>query len=138
MRNLKLHRTLEKIEVRHSQKPGIETVIMVSSIMRAIVPPITMDILKVQKRNLDYQNMTMMQDTKMETMNPKAGIKGSLLEKCMACTHYPFSILLDKGRIELVAPNYTTFKEWINGLNCLVKYKKNLSKMRAKIETYCI
>ena len=139
MRNLKLHRNLEKIEVRHNQKPGVEATILINSIMRPIVPPITMDILKVQKRNHDYQNMTLLQDGKMDTTNPKAGPKGHVLEKCMSCTHYPFSILLDKGgRIELVAPNYQTFKEWINGLNCLMKFKKQLSKMRSKIETYCI
>jgi hypothetical protein len=142
MRSLKLHRTLEKIEVRVSQKPGVEAIIAVSTIIKPVVPAFTIDILKIQKKNFDYQNMTL-SDPKMESIGLKGASKASILvqrlERAMNCTHYPFSILLEKGgRIELVAPNYQTFKEWINGLNCLVKYKKHLGKMRAKIETYCI
>jgi len=146
MRTLKLTKSLEKIEIRHALKPGVESVIQVTSILRAIVPQITMDILRVQKRNFDTgmlvnaDGKSVQVDINQKTIFAQKGPALAMkIEKCMQCQHYPFSVLLEKGgRIEFIAPNYSTFKEWINGLNCLVKNKKNLSKMKTKIETYSI
>lgn len=143
MRSLMLHRSLEKIEVRHTSKPGVEAVIAISTILRPVVPQITLDILKVQKRTIEghelQQDLRGGDPSQKSLFNQKGAGINQKLEKCFNCQHYPFSVLLEKGgRIEFIAPSYAAFKEWINGLNCLMKYKKTLPKMRAKIETYCI
>lgn len=49
--------------------------------------------------------------------------------KCINSTFYPFGIALAKGRIELIATSYKTFKNWIIGINMLVENKKHLHKL---------
>ena len=51
-------------------------------------------------------------------------------QKCLDSTFYPFSLALTKGRVELVATNYETLKNWIIGINLLVSNKKHIPKIR--------
>ncbi len=149
MRCIRLHPSMDKIELKHAFKPGTEMSISFATILRPIVPQVTMDILRVQKRLFDNQNSSNFMDGRINlgdnsllnfSSNPmfmqqqKIG-PNSRLDKYMNCSYYPFSILLEKGgRLDFVAPNYDVFKEWINGLNYLLKNKKNLPKIRRKIE----
>ena len=109
MRNFKINRSLDKIEVRYSSKPGVETTIAVNAILRPVIPQITLDILKVQKRTFDQGFIDVKSDMKT-LFNSKSSEKCTLtnrLERYKNCSFYPFSILLEKGgRIEVVAPNY--------------------------------
>jgi len=150
MRSIKLNRNLDRIEIKHPYKPGVELNISFGTILRPIVPQVTMDILRVQKKVLESQNPISYVDGRLSIgdaysnmgskpvilLQPK--ISGNVrLEKYMNCTHYPFSILLEKGgRLEFVAPNYEVFKDWINGLNYLLKNRKHIPRMRRKVEEY--
>ena len=50
---------------------------------------------------------------------------------------YPFSIALTtEEKIDMVAKDFLSFKQWVNGINILVKYKKKLSKLKTRIESY--
>ena len=55
-------------------------------------------------------------------------------QKCLDSTFYPFSIALTKGRVELIATNYETLKNWIIGINLLVSNKKHLPKIKQLME----
>jgi hypothetical protein len=49
-------------------------------------------------------------------------------------TYYPFSIALSHGRIDLIATNYETLKNWIIGINLMVSNKKHIHKLRQIME----
>jgi hypothetical protein len=51
-------------------------------------------------------------------------------QKCLDSGYYPFSIALTKGRVELIATNYDTLKNWIIGINLLVSNKKHIAKIK--------
>lgn len=144
VRSLKLSQGLDKFEFRQTVKPGIEATLSVASIIRPLVPQLTMDILKIQKKTFDTTNPFSKESKIQESLTsistkalllqrgPNIGLN---LEKYLACSFYPFSILLEKGgRLDFVASSYGTFKECINGINALLKYKKSLSHMKNKIE----
>jgi len=141
MRCIKLHPNMDRIDLKHAFKPGTEMSISFGTILRPIVPQVTMDILRVQKKIFENQNSAensvLHFSSNPHMMQQKVTITNSRLDKYMNCTYYPFSILLEKGgRIDFVAPNYDVFKEWINGLNYLLKNKKNLGKIRRKVEEH--
>ena len=54
--------------------------------------------------------------------------------KCMDVEYYPFCILTNDGRIELIATTYNTFKYLTNGITQMVKNAALLPKLAKKIE----
>ena len=113
----------------------MEQVIDVADLVKAILPQTTMDIISVQKncrvRSLNQSTTKdMLEDFLI--LDAKGSIsqlvnigvinKNSELykQKCADCTYYPFSIALQKGRIELIATSYETLKNWIIGINLLI------------------
>ena len=147
VRSIKLHSNLDKIEIRHTSKSGIEQSIPIDSILRPIVPQITMDILRVQKKIIEshhqgspgekIQMTEIFGDLSTKALLAKRGVNNlnNGLEKYLTCSYYSFSILLEKnGKVEFVASSYSVFKEWINGINILLKYKKQLFKLKHKLK----
>ena len=58
-------------------------------------------------------------------------------DACRQCKLYPFSIMLHQAApVEVIARDYLTFKLWVNGLNALVRFKRQLSRLQTRIETY--
>lgn len=48
--------------------------------------------------------------------------------------YYPFSMVLDNERIELITVDYDILNQWVIGLSLLAKFKKLLPKLRNLIE----
>jgi len=149
VRSVRIHPNLDRIEIRHTSKPGVEMSIPIEHIIRPGVPQITMDVLRVQKKiveshsmgNLDdqLQMAEIFGDISTKALLAKRGVNNlnSGLERYLTCSFYSFSILLEKsGKIEFVAPNYNTFKEWMNAINMLLKNKKQLSKLKTRLRAY--
>ena len=140
-RFINLNRHLNRIEFRHHLKNNMENCITVEQILRPVIPQITKEILRLQKQ-FDVNNLnsvfkgTAFSDT---LGNSSLAHLNKNLEKMINCTYYPFCLILEKGgRVELIAPNYYIFREWVTGINDLIKMKKFLPKMKTKIETYCM
>ena len=131
-------------------KPGVDSSLVVDQILSPVLPQVTITVLKYQKKLLNSESfieeaMTLgtgregtdkeyaeMRESGFINVNSEA-----FQEKCRTCSMYPFSIALQQGgRIELIARSYSVFKAWVTGLNTLVKYKKQLPRLRQKIETY--
>ena len=124
--------------------------IPIDQIIRPVVPQLTMDILRVQKKIVESQNYPgpsedklqmaeMFGDLNTKALLAKRGVNSlnNGMERYLNCSYYTFSIHLEKnGKAEFVAGSYGIFKEWINGLNMLLKYKKQLSKMKNKLKNY--
>lgn len=149
IRNLRLSATLLQIEVRHPMKPGVDSSLLVDHVLAPLVPPATMAILKHQKRLLSAEMSLDDLPTSISTMRGEreyAEMRESgfinvnsevFQERCRTCGLYPFSIALQQGgRVELIARSYSAFKAWVYGLNALVKFRKQLPRLRQKIETY--
>jgi len=148
VRSMRLHPNLDRIEIRHTAKPGIELSISVDQILRPIVPQITMDILRVQRKIIEshhvsghpedkFQMAEIFGDLSTKALLAKRGVNNlnNGLERYLTCSYYSFSILLEKsGKIEFVASNYSIFKEWIHGINMLLRYKKHIPKLRQRIK----
>lgn len=50
-------------------------------------------------------------------------------KKCADASFYPFSIVTEDKRIELIATNIQSLEIWLVGLNYLVLNKRNLKKI---------
>lgn len=140
----RLHKSLMHIDVRQPLKPGFESSIPVDQIMAPIIPQITTTILKIQKRlgqeDLEFTAINRETHEKYDLMKEKGYLdhqSAAFKEICKDCNVYPFHIaLVQGGRIELIAKSYTTFKQWINGINALIRARKQIPKLRRRIESY--
>ena len=151
IRSFCLDQDLKHIEIRQHLKPVVEQVILISDLVKPILPQTTMDILRVQKQerhrsfaksgNNEMLEDFLLQDAKGSISQlVKIGIinKNSELfkQKCADCNYYPFSLALNKGRIELVATSYETLKNWIIGINILIACRKNMGRLRKMMQGY--
>ncbi|CAG9319620.1 unnamed protein product [Blepharisma stoltei] len=140
----RLHKSLQRIDIRQPLKPGFESSISIDQIMAPIIPQITMTILKIQKKlgqeDLEFTNFTKETQEKYDLMKEKGYLdhqSPAFKEICKDCAMYPFHIaLIQGGRIELIAKSYVTFKQWINGINALIRAKRQIPKLRRRIESY--
>lgn len=135
IRSIKLHPNLDRIEIKHTYKPGVELTLPLDRVLRAMVPQITMDVLRIQKKIVGSAQQT--EEDIPELFADKRGVNNmnNGIEKYLSCSYYPFSLLLDRnGKVEFVASSYSVFKEWINGINMLLRYKKQLPQLRQKLK----
>lgn len=140
-RFLSLNRNLSKIEFKHHIKNSVENYVNVDQILRPLLPQITQEILKIQKKFDMSSVTTSFKGALYSDCNGNNSLNqlNKNLEKIINCNYYPFCLVLEKGgRAELIAPNYIIFREWVNGINDLVKMKKGLGKLRGKIEAFCM
>jgi hypothetical protein len=147
LRVMYLNKNLSKIEMKLQNKPGVDFAIPVDQIMRPLLPQITSEIIKSQKR---FMALTSLNQDLIVELQSSTGLNTNLLQgkfgtssmnigQLVNCSYYPFCLITEKGgRIELVAPDYETLQEWVSGLNVLLKNKKILPTLRQKIETYTI
>ncbi|OMJ78031.1 hypothetical protein SteCoe_22274 [Stentor coeruleus] len=141
LRSIKLNKALTKIEFRVPHKPGIENSILVESLLAPIIPKHTSEMIKSQKKNW-------LSEAKDEPITPAINKKYKLMKtsglmnysdpafilKSYSASTYLFFITLEKGgRVELVAKGYSTFKQWVDGVNALIKFRKQLARLRYKI-----
>jgi len=148
LRGYKLGKSLMRVECRHHEKPGVESSILIDHIMKPIVPKTTMELVKLQRMfdpdklsdlTPEQQKQKTLEIIKNMSWKVSPGVVAKNFDyykkMFMECRFYPFSIALEKGgRVELIAGSYIIFKHWIDGLNQLVKFKKQLSRLKFKIE----
>lgn len=140
-RNLKLNKTLTKIEFRHISKPGIESSVLVEHILAPVIPKHTSEMIKAQKKNWLNENKEIGSNNAINKKYKEMKTSGlmnyndpAFKIKSKEADNYPFFITLEKGgRVELVATGYSIFKQWIDGISSLIKYKKQLGRLRYKI-----
>ncbi|OMJ94993.1 hypothetical protein SteCoe_1686 [Stentor coeruleus] len=137
LRKFFLHKSLNKIHVTQALKPGFESTISSDCLMAPILSLNTILVLKTQghlnKGDLDYDKIN-------DKSRDFVGLDGSserFNKQCQNIVYYPFCIGLAKGEnIELIAKGYEILKQWVNGINALVKYKKLIPKLKSRIEAY--
>lgn len=127
----------------------MESSINLDQVIGPVIPRLTMTILKVQKRigkpstqtcrDFLDDEIAVEEDERLYQDMRDRGLLSENSEifqrRCRECTFYPFSISMSNGgRIELIARNYQSFQDWVNGLNTLVKNKRLISRFVAKIE----
>lgn len=136
-----LNRHLNRIEFRHHLKNTVENSVPIDHILRPVIPQITKEILRLQRQfDVNNLNTALKGNLFTETLgNSSLAHLNKNLEKMLNCTYYPFCLILEKGgRVELIAPNYYIFREWVTGVNELIKMKKFLPRMKTKIDTFCL
>lgn len=163
IRHFRLDPTLSYIEVRQHMKANIDHIISVDDIVKPIIPHTTIDIIKFQSYKIknfpiinnqiiDYSVFNSDRTTgnlvKPGVVNKSSELQRINLEKyqiylqrllksdpnLVECIYYPFSMVLNNERIELITVDYETLNQWVIGLNLLAKFKKLLPKMRDLIE----
>ena len=130
-------------ECRIGGKSGTEPSIPLESVLRAVVPQITHDILKIQKvyevkgKEANYEQIIGEHNYEMVAyLESRFGNMEMLISKCVTCNFYPFSLLLDQGgRLEFVASNISTLNQVVSALTLLIKKRKYIAKFKGKIET---
>jgi hypothetical protein len=131
IRYFRLHKSLEKIEAKQPLKPGFDLRIKVDQIISPKISKVTLSILNAQghlgTEELDYDKPY--EANKTLLLLPVSKTRESL--------YYPLSIALStKEKVQIIAKDYITFKQWVNGINALVKNKKKLHKLSTRIESY--
>lgn len=137
LRQFFLHKSLNKIHVTQPLKPGFESTISSDCLMAPILNPNTLLVLKAQgylnKDDLDYDKLN---EKARNSINLDVNSE-RFKEQCRGISYYPFCIGLVKGeKIELIAKGYQMLKQWVNGINALVKYKRLIPKLTSRIEAY--
>lgn len=142
IRHFRLHKALSRIDVRQPLKTGFDSSIAIDQILAPMIPQSTMAVLKLQNKllntdlglvnkNLDERVFEDIREWSIFDANHQI-----LQRKARDCVFYSFSVALEQGgRVELVVRGYTVFKQWINGINLLVKYKRTLPKLKDRIES---
>ena len=141
VRVFKLSKCLSRIDVRHQLRQGFDSSLPIESILKIIIPQTTSAILKVQKKigkgEIDCTDRTFAGGT-YESMKERGFFdtkSKAFIERCSSCKWFPFSIaLIEGGRIEVIAKTYPVFKNWVNGINCLIKNKKIVQKLKNRIQ----
>ena len=126
LRQIFLHKSLEKIEMKHPMKPGFDLCIKIDQLCNPKVSKVTLALLHSQgHEELDFTEG----DSVPVYLPTVQQVKGPIF--------YPFNIVLrSQEQTEVIAKDYITFKQWIQGINALVSNKKKLNKLRTRIETY--
>lgn len=143
MREFRLNKALTKIEVRVPNKPGVESTIVVSHLMNPVIPNHVNEIIKVQRKFMLDSELQMVSpadcEKRYKEMKSNRLIDYSSAEfiyKAKQASHFPLFLALEKGgRVEVVCDKYATFKILIEAINSLVKFKKQLNRLKYKIET---
>jgi hypothetical protein len=141
LRVFKLSKCLSRVDVKHQLRQGFDSSLPVESILKIIIPQTTSAILKVQKKigkgEIDCTDRTFAGGT-YESMKERGFFDTKskvFIERCSSCKWFPFSIALTEGgRIEVIAKTYPVFKNWVNGINCLIKNKKIVQKVKNRIQ----
>ena len=151
IREIRLSMDTRQLEVRQgrhiSSSAQQSYVIPVDNILKPIIPHLTLEIIKTQK-NEEAKNTP----HKGSGSNTNIGLCGksvitpgkeggmSILgdtqiykRQCLDCNYYPFSFALNQtGRLELIALDYITLKQWVIGINALIKNRKLIHSLLAK------
>lgn len=144
IRFVQMDTSLQFLNIRNNLRNAIEFQIPVADIIKVILPKSTLEIIKAYKAqentNLDEscfsgKKSSKRSDNSMTRHNqPSAGLHFSQKATC----YFPFSIALQvirkpqpssgkdgSGRVDLIATSYDTLKEWIQGINLLIKRQEN-------------
>lgn len=126
LRQIHLHMSLEKIEMKHPMKPGFDLRILTEQLGNPKVSKVTLALLQSQ----GHEELDFTDGDQVPVYLPKP-------QQVRTNVFYPFTIVLStREQIEVIAKDYITFKQWIQGINALVLNKKKLVKLRTRIETY--
>ena len=112
-------------------------------VLATLIPQKTLTILNIQRKLGHVELEVTSRNYEQKAFDDMKGwgvydTKNQVFKKrCVECTFYPFSIILEQGgRIEVIAPSFASFQKWVAGLNALAKYKKWLSKIRPRNSSY--
>ena len=97
----------------------------------------TQDILKEQKSNKNYSNLETLSDLVDGDNTSATLIKSGVLNrnsklyrsKCAKSCFFPFSIVSEDCRIELIATNPESIELWVAGLEFLAVNRKAIPKV---------
>ena len=104
-----------------------------------MLPQVTQDILREQKSAKNYRTLETLTDVvseenynashlaKMGILNRQSTLYKS---KCADASFYPFSVVLEDGRLELIATSPETLETWLVGLNYFAKHKSKVPTLR--------
>lgn len=142
LREVRLAKTLNKIEIRHPGKLGVDHTIPVSTLLDPIIPKHTMYMISAQKKqwqateeHLEVDSAVLKKYKEMKRLGV-LNYNSPIFERmCIGCPFYPFALALTKGgRVDLISSSYSEFKAWVDGIHALVKFMKQLPKLKHKIE----
>ena len=126
--------TTHKVEFRLVDDPRVcELSIPLSKILNILIPTETVKIIKAQqnfgtipKGNFDDENIVFEKvDRQLENE--------AYREKCRKVIYYPYSLITEDKRIEIIAETYTIYKYSIQAINQLIKSQALLKKLKTHL-----
>lgn len=136
LRDLRLAKALNKLEIRQPGKPGVDYVVMISQLLEPVVPRLTSAILSAQKKpsgepvdNPRTKYLEMKEQGAVNYSSP------AFIQLSRETQLYPFALHLTKGgRVELLARRPEDLRQVIEGVKALQKHALELTRLKYKIE----
>ena len=140
IRKVKLNKQLSKIEIRQVGKNGVESSIMIDSILSIVVPGMTNDLIRARSKNLNDEDCTLEKSDEYNKVYRDQKAMGNVDSNSTAFVYkakencfFPFIVSLKSGRVELMAEGLHFFKMWVTGINTLLKNRTELERLKYKI-----
>ena len=136
LRDLRLAKGLNKLEIRQPGRPGVDYVVMVSQLLESVVPRLTSAIIAAQKKpagdpveNPRAKYLEMKEQGAVNYSSP------AFLQVSRETELYPFALHLAKGgRVELLARKPEELRQVVEGVKALLKHSTELTRLKYKIE----
>jgi 2C-methyl-D-erythritol 2,4-cyclodiphosphate synthase len=141
-RKFKINKQLTKIDIRVVGKPGIESYIMIDSLISINPVSITNFIIKAQNLKCEKNDFSLEYLAKCTKEYREMKYAGKVnyhsnyfIAKSRETHFYPFYLGLKTGKVELIAESFRDYLAWVHGLQRLIKNKNMLEKLKFKIKT---
>lgn len=136
LRDLRLAKALNKLEIRQPGRPGVDYVVMVSQVLEPVVPRLTSAIITAQKKPLsDPVDNPRAKYLEMKEQGAVNYSSPAFLQVSRETELYPFALHLAKGgRVELLARKPEDLRQVVEGVKALLKHSTELTRLKYKIE----
>lgn len=111
---------------------GYEQKIKLLDIVKLVIPPMTRDIVRIQKNLksiVDGDALLTHKDAQVGRFvhKSKKFTEAELIEKAQSTSKYPFTVLFKDFELNLVASSYSDFRDITHALECLINQKSRSS-----------
>ena len=133
----RLSQDLKFLEICHLNTLRIENRIRVSDLHKVVIPSTTEEIVAIQKKERSETGGDTLISAKDKPVGKfqkqKRLVKDKVVTKAIDVDHFPFTLILKEGSIDIVTNSYGDYRDMTQGFKALVHQMKNLRKLAKRI-----
>lgn len=140
LKKFRLNKQLTKLEFRQIGKPGVDSSLMLDSLISVKTLKTTSEIIKSLKKPLNPCDSTLESLSKhsstyrsMKNCGKIDYASTSFIAKSKEVSYFPFLLMQKSGKLELLADSLPSYSIFLNSLSHLLTNRKSLEKLKFKI-----